>query len=254
MYVPPVALRVLTWNLFHGRARPGRNHDLFNEFAALLAGWEWDVALLQEVPPWWPQPLARACDAQERHVLTSRNALLPLRRALAQRWPELMKSNGGGCNAILVRGGGGIQAHAWRRLCILPERRWAHAVRLGDGGWFANLHASTHPPRARRDVEEARTAAVRWAGEEPLVFGGDCNVVRLALPGFVRLGRSHVDHLFVRSSASRQASCQRLDAGVLSDHVPLRATLANDRLLGGDVLAEPDTGRAQRRGQSPGLY
>ena len=35
---------------FHGRSVPESRRDLFDEFAAALAGWEWDVALLQEVP------------------------------------------------------------------------------------------------------------------------------------------------------------------------------------------------------------
>ena len=39
-------------------------------------------------------------------MLTSRNWLLFLRRAISVRNPDLLKSNGGGCNAILVRGGG----------------------------------------------------------------------------------------------------------------------------------------------------
>ena len=49
-----VAMRVLTWNLFHGRAVPDAPRELLDEFAAQLAAWAWDVALLQEVPPWWP--------------------------------------------------------------------------------------------------------------------------------------------------------------------------------------------------------
>src|SRR5688572_13501753 len=56
-------LRVLTWNLFHGRARPPAGRPLLNEFARALAGWDWDVALLQEVPPWWPPLLGRAAGA-----------------------------------------------------------------------------------------------------------------------------------------------------------------------------------------------
>ena len=53
-------MRVLTWNLLHGRAVPPAGRDLFDEFADALAGWEWDVALLQEVPPWWPAELRGA--------------------------------------------------------------------------------------------------------------------------------------------------------------------------------------------------
>lgn len=221
-----MSLRVLTWNLFHGRAVPPRDEDLFDAFATRLAGWRWDVALLQEVPPWWPLALARACDADVRFALTSRNALLPLRRCVASRRPELLKANGGGCNTLLVRGLGGVTAHARRRLCVWPERRVVHAVRVGERGmWFANLHASTHPPRARRDVAEAHAAVLRWAGDAPLVFGGDCNVVRLELPGLTHVGSSHVDHLFAREHA--HASMEILDRGTLSDHAPLLVTLSD---------------------------
>ena len=74
-------LRVLTWNLLHGRSVPPAGRELFDEFCAALAGWEWDVALLQEVPPWWPPALGARLGADQRSVLTSRNALLPVRRA-----------------------------------------------------------------------------------------------------------------------------------------------------------------------------
>jgi endonuclease/exonuclease/phosphatase family metal-dependent hydrolase len=220
-----MSLRVLTWNLFHGRAVPPRDADLFDAFASRLAGWRWDVALLQEVPPWWPVSLAHACDAQVRCALTSRNALLPLRRRIASRSPELLKANGGGCNAILVRGLGGIELHGRRRLRVWPERRVVHAVRVRDELWFANVHASTHPPRARRDVAAACATALRWAGDEPLVFGGDCNVVRLALPGLTHVGASHVDHLFVRGLACASAREETPARSGLSDHAPLLVTV-----------------------------
>ena len=64
---------MLTWNLMHGRARPSAGRDLRDEFAARSPGWEWDVALLQEVPPWWPAQLAAALTRTQRLVLTSRN-------------------------------------------------------------------------------------------------------------------------------------------------------------------------------------
>ena len=75
-------MRVLSWNLFHGRAVPERRRSLLGRVRGRLAGWDWDVALLQEVPPWWPAQLARASRRAAAHrALTSRNALLPLRRA-----------------------------------------------------------------------------------------------------------------------------------------------------------------------------
>ena len=219
-----MSLRVLTWNLFHGRAVPPRDTDLFDAFASRLAGWRWDVALLQEVPPWWPSTLARACGAEVRFALTSRNALLLLRQHVATRKPELLKANGGGCNAILVRGVGGIDVHARRRLGVWPERRVVHAVRVRAGMWFANVHASTHPPRARRDLALAHAAMLRWAGSSPLVFGGDCNVHAAHLPGFVHVGASHVDHLFVRGLAYAHVREEMPERGALSDHAPLLVT------------------------------
>jgi endonuclease/exonuclease/phosphatase family metal-dependent hydrolase len=221
VYVPAVVARVLTWNLKHGRAVPSAGHDLFDEFAAALADWEWDLALLQEVPPWWPAPLAARVDATERLVLTSRNALLGVRRAIAVRWPDVIKSNGGSANAILVRGDG-IAEHRVRRLCIWPERRWVHAVRLHDARiWVANTHCGG----PARDAEIAAETALRWAGDAPVVLGGDFNIRQLALDGFACAGGHDVDYVFVRGLSG--ASAEVLDRGRLSDHAPVAVTLAD---------------------------
>src|SRR5688500_14507125 len=115
-------MRVLSWNLFHGRSKPNARRSLLNEFARTLAGWDWDVALLQEVPPWWPPMLAQATGSEQHSVLTSRNFPLPIRRAIAARNPDLIKAGGGGANTILVRGGGASQ-HRRTHLAWLPERR-----------------------------------------------------------------------------------------------------------------------------------
>lgn len=223
-----MALRVVTWNLFHGRSLPPRNRDMMDLFAERLRTWEWDVALLQEAPPWWGARLAAACDADQRTALTSRNQLLPLRRAIAQRWPEAIKSGGGGANAILVRGAR-IEAHARRRLCLWPERRVVHAVRDDRGRWFANLHATVHDdPQARREIALAGETALRWAAGAPLVLGGDLNVRDPSPPAPLRhLGGSGVDHLFAANGFVRAAGSRRelLDRGDLSDHVPVRVSV-----------------------------
>src|SRR3954463_15365947 len=117
-------LRVLTWNLFHGRSKPETPRSLLPEFTAMLAGWEWDVALLQEALPWWPAELARASRASMRIGGQSRRALPPLQRLLAEPRPDVLKSWAGGCNAILVRGQA-IREHRIRRLRLLPARRAA---------------------------------------------------------------------------------------------------------------------------------
>ncbi|HJS93081.1 MAG TPA: endonuclease/exonuclease/phosphatase family protein [Solirubrobacteraceae bacterium] len=215
-------LRVLTWNLLHGRSVPGAGRDLFEEFFTALTRWEWDVALLQEVPPWWPPKLAARLNADQRSVLTSRNALLPLRRAIAVRRPDLIKSNGGGANAILVRGDRVLE-HRWRRLCIWPERRWVHAVRLqGARVWVANLHAGG----PMRDALRAAESATAWAGDTPLVLGGDFNIRGLTLDGFEYAGGYEVDHVFARGLQA--SACNVLERGRLSDHAPVRVEVTID--------------------------
>ena len=211
-------MRILTWNLFHGRARPAAGRPLLVEFARALRRWEWDVALLQEVPPWWPPALAHACQAQQRTVLTSRNELLRARRAIAARNPDLITANGGGANAILARAG--VEEDAWAELTRRPERRVAHGVRVG-GVWVVNLHTTTEPKdRTRADVQVARAAAERWAGDGRLVLGGDFNLRRVELPGYALLGSNHVDHVYARGLEAG-GKAELLDPGSLSDHRPM---------------------------------
>jgi endonuclease/exonuclease/phosphatase family metal-dependent hydrolase len=220
VYVGRVDWRLLTWNLFHGRSVPGSGRELLREFTATLGSWDWDAALLQEVPPWWPAELASALDAECRMVLTSRNAVLPVRRAIAVRWPDLIKSNGGGCDAILVRRSAGwIAEHRARRLGVWPERRWVHGVRVG-GLWICNLHTQADP----RQCELAASTVASWTSSLPIVLGGDFNVRSLALDGFAYAGGRGVDHFFVRGlEVLREGEPPEHDG--LSDHAPLIATV-----------------------------
>jgi endonuclease/exonuclease/phosphatase family metal-dependent hydrolase len=223
-----VALRTLTWNLMHGRAVPPAGRDLLDEFAAALDSWTWDVALLQEVPPWWPAALGARVGARDRRVLTSRNGLLPVRRAIAMRWPDLIKSNGGGANAILVRTAR-ILEHRVRRLCWRPERRWVHAVRLEGPVWVGNLHATVHDDAAAvRDSRRAAATMLEWANGEPVLLGGDFNVRRLVLEGFVYAGGHDVDHVFVHGLAA-DGEVAVLERGRLSDHAPVAVELSSAR-------------------------
>ena len=215
-------MRVLTWNLLHGRSVPPAGRDLFDEFADALAGWEWDVALLQEVPPWWPPALGARLGADQRLVLTSRNALLPMRRAIATRWPDAIKSGGGGANAILVRGDT-VAEHRWRRLCVWPERRWVHAVRLRSADvWVANLHGGG----PLRDAHRAAESALRWAGERPVILGGDFNIRDLWLDGFSYAGGHSVDLVFVRGFTPDSGEVP--DRGTLSDHAPVLVSVSDE--------------------------
>ncbi len=215
---------VLSWNIFHGRARPAAGRPLAAEFAAALAGWSWDVALLQEVPPWWPARLGLACRASARMALTSRNRFLFARRAVAARNPDLLTANGGGCNAILVREGA-VLAHRTRELTQQPERRVMHGIELDGAGWVVNLHGSLEPPEQRRaDLLTAADTALGWAAGAPLVFGGDLNSTRPAMPGLRHVAGNHVDHVFTDGRPPVREP-EVLDAGALSDHAPLRVAV-----------------------------
>jgi endonuclease/exonuclease/phosphatase family metal-dependent hydrolase len=219
--IAAVELRVLSWNLFHGRSVPETRGPLFDEFAAALASWDWHVALLQEVPPWWPGRLG----TEQRRALTSRNQFLWLTRPLAQWRPGLVKSWGGGSNAILVREQA-IREHRVRRLCLRPERRIVHAVRLESGVWVANLHASKRDDDPEgHDVRLAPEVVLAWAGGGPVVLGGDFNVTRPPMDGWIHAARSHVDHVFAHGLQTAGPGTA-LDHGILSDHRPVLARLS----------------------------
>lgn len=220
-----MALRVLTWNLYHGRAVPPAGRSLLAEFATTLRDWEWDVALLQEVPPWWGSELARAADAQRAVAPTARTGLTGLRRALARRWPDVVKSGAGSANAILVRGGRRIVEHRVHELRDRPERRVVHAVSLDDGCWAANLHATVHDDaRARAEIAHAARSARAWAGDAPLVLGGDLNVRDPSVDGLAHAAGEGVDHVFVRGLEA-EGAMSIPPRGRLSDHPAIAVTL-----------------------------
>lgn len=197
-------LTVISWNLFHGRDFPPDpdlftwrsrllrasernathvqvNRDLLEEFSALLAATEWDIALLQECPPRFAEPLAQACDAEGHRVLTSRNSFGALRALAARLNPDLIASGEGGSNLILVRVPGKLGGIAERREMAIhegePERRAMGFVRTASGLCVANLHATAHWPKlAAEDVVKGARAALEWAAGSPLLFGGDFNL------------------------------------------------------------------------------
>jgi endonuclease/exonuclease/phosphatase family metal-dependent hydrolase len=227
-------MRVLSWNLYHGRDFPpdpdlltwrsrllrvterGATHaqvnrPLLDEFARLMEVFEWDLALLQEAPPRWLRPLTRRLGASGALALTSRNLLPPVQRRIADWNPDLLASSDGGSNQLLVRG----RVGEVRRMTLarVPERRrmlWAR-VELPEGRvCVANLHASAGLPlKAAAEVERAAERAIEWAEGDPLVFGGDLNLRPRGDPEpFVRLRERFdlrdptnpeaIDHLLVR--------------------------------------------------------
>lgn len=267
-------MRLLTWNLFHGRDWPPNpalltwqsrllrrserdsthvqvNRSLRAELAARLASWPWDVALLQEAPPRWLAELERASGAVGARDLTSRNSLAPLRARLADWNPDLIGSNEGGSNMLLVRSPARIVATAAATLATRPERRRLLMARLALPGErrlvVANVHLSV--PATGQGSDEALHAAelaTAWAAGDPVVLGGDLNLrpadhpeafgelrerFALAAPTAPRA----IDHLLARSldsvaSPTPLAAAEREVAGPgglairLSDHAPVVAS------------------------------
>lgn len=279
----------VSWNLFHGRDFPPDpslrtwrsrllrseernsthvqvNRDLQTEFTTLLAGAEWDVALLQECPPRFAATLAEACAAEAQLVLTSRNSFGSVRAALAGFNPDLIASAEGGSNLTLVRSSfrcalcthSEQKAHRKARIVERrevtihsgrPERRAMALARIALEGTelcVANLHATNdRPDLAAEDVLLAAGAASEWAGDAPLLFGGDLNLhprsdravfdelrSRYSLAG--ETGPDAIDHLLSRGLASvegpapwparRRELPYRGRALRLSDHTPVQGT------------------------------
>jgi endonuclease/exonuclease/phosphatase family metal-dependent hydrolase len=217
-------MRVLSWNLYHGRDFPPRlterdathaqvNRPLLPEFALLLDRLPWDVALLQEAPPRWFRALARRTRSSGALALTSRNLVPALQWRLANLNPDLLASSDGGSNQLLVRHPGRIVETRRLRLASRPERRrmlWARLDLPGGRVCVANLHASAGlPEAAASELERAAEHALDWSAGEPLVVGGDLNLRPGEHPEpFARLRERHglgdptgpraIDHLLVR--------------------------------------------------------
>lgn len=266
------------WNLFHGRDFPPNpalfpwrsrllrieahdgthaqvNRDLLDEFAGMLAAAEWDVALLQECPPRFAESLARASGAEAHRVLTSRNSLGALRAFAARINPDVIASAEGGSNLTLVRSGGALGRIAERQEVAIregrPERRAMALTRTASGICVANLHATNDQPAlAAEDVLMAAQVSTMWAGDAPLLFGGDLNLRPGEDPGVFDVlrdrfgldgttGPEAIDHLLSREVAvveppaawPPEARELRRPDGLalrLSDHAPVQARFERD--------------------------
>jgi endonuclease/exonuclease/phosphatase family metal-dependent hydrolase len=248
-----IVVRALTWNVFHGRDLPVEvdyKRSLHAEFAALLARFDWDVALLQEAPPRWFYEFGFKSGARGRLLKTSRNQLGFARGWMAERRPDLMKSGEGGSNQIFFRAPWRVVEERGLTLAWLPERRRMIWLRLqhDDGHVLcaSNLHASAHkPPRAAQELERAAQQALTWSNGNPLLFGGDFNVRPveqpwiyewLAAQGFSGpTGPKLIDHLLIHGGrtvdAPHQLPAERREvrAGTaprvrLSDHAVVTAS------------------------------
>ena len=232
------------------------NRDLTPEFATLLSSAAWDVAMLQECPPRFAAPLARASGAEFHRVFTSRNELGFWRAALARQNPDLMASGEGGSNSTLVRVPGKLGGIAERRELAIhegePERRSMAFTRTASGVCVANLHATNDRPalavgrRVQGSAGGERVGGRRAAdlrrrpqpapGGEPGGLRTPRERVRPRLADHRRRRRSTTSWSAVSRSSRRRpsgppsaASCRSTGSALrLSDHAPIEARFARD--------------------------
>ena len=226
------------------------NRSLLGPFSALLAGWAWDVALLQEAPPRWLRPLAERCGAAGAGALTSRNSFAWLRAALADWNPDLVASNEGGSNIVLVRPPLRIAAVERVTLAERPERRRMLLARVEGPGrhlTVANVHLSVSSTgQGVGEAAEAARRATAFADRDPLLLGGDLNLRPAREPGAFEELREEfglapptsphaIEHLLARGLVPHDApralpaAAREVDgpAGLrlrLSDHAPVTAS------------------------------
>ena len=163
---------VLTWNLFHGRSVPDAPREQLADFAARLAGWEWDVALLQEVPPWWPPELGRACRAERAHRADLAQLAappLPLGRAAPPRSHQVVgRRRQRDPRARRAQ----WASTACARCAPGPSGAWCTACASSAVGGSATCTARRTPRRARRPTSTlAAQTATEWSAGAPVVLG-----------------------------------------------------------------------------------
>ncbi len=174
----------------------------------------------------------------------------PVTGTVARVRPQLTGSWEGGCNLILVRKGrpgASIESRERARLRLWPERRMVSMVRTHSGICLANLHASTGE-RAEADVLKAAGLVLEWAGDAPVVLGGDFNLRPASSDLFAELERLYgltgntgpkaIDHLLSRGTGVLEAPAAWPDVrrdvpdpvtGLrlrLSDHAPVICRLS----------------------------
>jgi endonuclease/exonuclease/phosphatase (EEP) superfamily protein YafD len=255
----------MTWNVFHGRDWPPEpelqirahkgnfrrgprlgaeyeqtNWDLFELFADFIGEIDWDVAIFQEFPPAWKRRMASACGAEAHRAYSGRNWLQPL-TSLIGRWrPDLLGAWEGGSNTTLVRPGAGPIAERRREvLTRRPETRVMALTRMESGLCVGNLHVSTSPPSAERELLDAAERAIAFAGSGPVILGGDFNVRPKASGVFDQLeerfglaprtGPDRLSHLLARGLevVEPPAALQPVARDVLDPRTDLKIRLAD---------------------------
>ena len=181
----------------------------------------------------------RASGASARTALTSRNGLPAGARWAAARRPDLIKSNGGGANAILVRGEA-IAEHRVRTLRVVARaprgaRRAPATTRRGSANLHAQAHSEARAPRRPRTWPRGRRRVV--GGRARWCSAATSTCARRASAG-LRPRRRPQRRPRLRATVRRGGAGRTLDRGPLSDHPPVLAEVAEEGSTRGGVVDE----------------
>ena len=229
-----MALLVRTWNVFHGNAVPPERRAHLAEMVHLVSADAPDVVCLQEVPVWALSRISAwsGMNAVGAVAARSRLGIAALGGALTRIHHGLLRSAlTGQANAILIS----PQLRVLESASFVVsrraegERRICQAVRIGELGVVANLHASG----AHAKAQFARAAAFVHGLGPPVVLCGDANVAPGASPTYEQLrewGFSEpapgIDQILVRGLPSTPPVVwpeerRRVHGRLLSDHAPV---------------------------------
>lgn len=202
VYVPAcvLRLRVLSWNLAPGNPR-------WQELAAVLAGWDWDVAALRGVPARWPLPLATALDAEFRYSSTATGLRLGRLLTLA----PLRPGGGESADAILARDDRLVAE--WPVEGRRAQRRGLHAARLAAGLWVAGI----------QDGVDAFDELLTVVGSDALVV---CGPSAAAVPAaLAEVARGGEDAIWASAALVAVEPAEALAGGAVRGNPPLAVTL-----------------------------
>lgn len=213
-------LRVLSWRLSPGHAR-------WPELAALLGGWEWDVAALRGLPRRWPAPLARALDAEFRCAPAHADGNWGgswLRRLLSsERLPAGPATTAG--DAIVARRD--RIASEWPPAARRAPRTGLHMARLACGIWVGNQHGG-EPGQPDRELSTV------IGDDEALVVTGARAGMTIDLPGrpLAVVADDGEDAIWATTDLVPVAPAKVLAGGAAGGRPPFAVTLKQRPLSG----------------------
>jgi hypothetical protein len=226
-------LRVLSWNLGPENAR-------WQDLAAVLSGWEWDVAALRGLPPRWPLPVSKILDAEFRYASAGTQERSRLRRVLSWGPVPLARSRGGPVDAIMARRDRIVSE--WpaddRRL----RAAGVHVARLACGIWVGNQQGAGDPGSPGDELAAA-------IGSEALVLAGPRATTAVDRPAEASLGPALIevasggeDAIWATADLLPVAKPEVLAGGAVSGNPPVAVTLEHRvrAELAGSGDGEPD--------------